>query len=280
MLLNPITENWIKAYINRPQAAALINANNDLDSGLKVLTQIHNGLTDSKNNPLLIVDIEPDKKSIGIEQIRELHSSLSLSANKDDLVSRVIGVLNADRITLDGQNALLKLLEELPDRTIIVLVANTVYGILATIKSRCFTINVLPITYKQACEFGNDNGYEESTIKSAYLLSDGSYHMFRSHLKKNDLKSNSALTTAKEFISKSVFERQEIVTKITTKDYDINEFLNYLIITAKTGMRNANTSQLKNRWKDILKEILKTQTQINANVPKKLAFLRLSVSLT
>jgi DNA polymerase III delta prime subunit len=277
MLINPITKKWLDAYIARPRSAALIDTKADIKSGIETLEYINKQIVKDGKSSLNLIDLDEGKMSIGIEQIRELKKSLYLSANKDNFISRIVSILNADKITEDGQNTLLKILEELPDRTLIILVASQTKSIIDTIKSRCFIINFLPITKDQAINYGKDSFIEPNVVNSAYILSEGNANKFIEYLETNDTKSD--LKIAKEFIVSSEFERQNLIKSIISDDNDLDSFIHYLLITAKTGMRQSSDHKTKIKWKNILKQIIKTQEQIEANVPKKLALMSLSVSL-
>lgn len=74
-----------------------------------------------------------DAETMGINQVRQLQEQLSFSTGD----KRFVFLLFADRLTMQAQHALLKLLEEPPANTQIVLVSNKPHGLLSTIRSRC-----------------------------------------------------------------------------------------------------------------------------------------------
>lgn len=80
-----------------------------------------------------------EEKAIGIEKVRELQKLLSLRPVGGQINCAVI--LRAETLTLEAQNALLKLLEEPPEDTIIVLVTIDAELLLPTIVSRCEIIH-------------------------------------------------------------------------------------------------------------------------------------------
>lgn len=92
---------------------------------------------DSGNHPDFEI-IEPDGKSIKIDQIRSLQQDM---ANKPIISKNKIFIINdADTMTEESQNCLLKTLEEPPKYGIIFLIASNESKILPTIKSRCVTL--------------------------------------------------------------------------------------------------------------------------------------------
>ena len=84
---------------------------------------------------LLWVERGPDDTRVRIGQIRALQSALRLRVAEG---GRRVGVIaDAEWLNQEAQNALLRLLEEPPPATLIVLVARSAAGLLATVRSRC-----------------------------------------------------------------------------------------------------------------------------------------------
>lgn len=101
------------------------------------------GDTKQKINPDIII-ISPEmeekkgitkKKDIKIEQIRELQKELSLSSYFGKYKVAIID--DAERLTISAQNALLKTLEDTPEKTVVILVVHNIQKILPTVRSRC-----------------------------------------------------------------------------------------------------------------------------------------------
>lgn len=72
---------------------------------------------------------------VRIAQIRQLQQSLRLRGEGDG--RRAAVVADAEWLNVEAQNALLRLLEEPPPRTTLVLVATSSASLLATVRSRC-----------------------------------------------------------------------------------------------------------------------------------------------
>ncbi len=81
-----------------------------------------------------------EKDSIGIDQVRELIAELSLTSYEGG--AKVAVIEPADIMTTEAANSLLKTLEEPPGDSLLVLVADRVGRLPATIFSRCQRINV------------------------------------------------------------------------------------------------------------------------------------------
>jgi DNA polymerase-3 subunit delta' len=90
--------------------------------------------------PLLIQRPE-DKHEILIAQIHELIRELTYTS----AATRAIVFDDAHRMSEEAMNALLKTLEEPPDRTLLILVSSVPERLLGTIRSRCQTIHFAPL---------------------------------------------------------------------------------------------------------------------------------------
>ena len=117
-------------------------------------------------NPDLLV-ISPEKgESINIAQIRELQSQLSLSPHSKKYKIAIID--NAEAMTREAANSLLKTLEEPSATTIIILVVSSGENILPTIRSRCQTIKFLIPSAKELKDFLK--GYNKSDKEAEQLI--------------------------------------------------------------------------------------------------------------
>jgi DNA polymerase-3 subunit delta' len=81
-----------------------------------------------------------EKKSIGVDQIRELSEALGMTSMRSGY--RVAVIAPADLMTPAAQNALLKTLEEPAPRTVLVLVTARPSRLLATLRSRCQRVEI------------------------------------------------------------------------------------------------------------------------------------------
>ena len=94
----------------------------------------------NKSNPnFILIDIDEDKKSIDINQIRNLISTLNKSSfNKKP---RLVLIDNIELLNINSVNALLKILEE-PNDNIYFILINNHKKILPTLRSRCLNYNI------------------------------------------------------------------------------------------------------------------------------------------
>lgn len=89
---------------------------------------------------LMTLSILEGKRSLGIEQIRDAVSFVQKKPFAGDL--KAIVIPNAEKLTIEAQNALLKTLEEPPAYASIILLTKTVEALLPTVLSRCQKVAV------------------------------------------------------------------------------------------------------------------------------------------
>ena len=89
---------------------------------------------------MLVVKPEPAKKSIGINKARELKRFFSQRPYSSD--AKITIVEDAQYLTLQAQNALLKILEEPPEYATIILEAPNKNDLIETVISRCQMMRV------------------------------------------------------------------------------------------------------------------------------------------
>lgn len=83
------------------------------------------------------------KKRIGVDEIRELIMALQSAAYEGGF--RTVIIEEADSMTTQAQNSLLKTLEEPPPQTVFFLTATSTAALLPTIVSRCRVVQVPPM---------------------------------------------------------------------------------------------------------------------------------------
>lgn len=80
------------------------------------------------------IEINKNLSNISIETVRELSASLSYGSYEGKL--QVVAIFAVDKASIPAQNALLKLLEEPPQNTLIFLTVDAIDAVLPTILSR------------------------------------------------------------------------------------------------------------------------------------------------
>src|SRR5690606_12088493 len=100
---------------------------------------------ESKNEFIFEIGLD-GKKNISVESVRELHKFLSL---KTMSAARFVVVDPADQLSKAASNALLKVLEEPPEKTHFFLLTNRLSSLLPTIRSRSQILRFSKLSLEQ-----------------------------------------------------------------------------------------------------------------------------------
>jgi DNA polymerase-3 subunit delta' len=124
-------------------------------------------VVDLKYQSALLNEKVDEQKSIKIDTVRELIKFSNLKPSYS--TKKVIIVDDAEKMTVDAQNSILKTLEEPPENTIIILVTQNINLLLQTIVSRCYTMKFTGLDKNNIIDILVSKGYD---MKKAELLSE------------------------------------------------------------------------------------------------------------
>jgi DNA polymerase-3 subunit delta' len=128
-----------------------------------------------------IISVQPINSIIRIAQVRQLCDTLALKPY--EARQRVVIMSDAQALNPEAGNALLKILEEPPDRTLLILTARQTSDLLPTIVSRCQHIRFGPVSTANLKKLLIESkGLEENTAAVIAQLANGSVtKAFRLH---------------------------------------------------------------------------------------------------
>ncbi len=112
------------------------------------------------------------RRSIGIKAARALIHKMSLKPVQRG--PRIGVVAEADALTVDAQNALLKLLEEPPGFTVLILVADNPATLLPTVRSRCQVLRFGALEETDIARVLEDSGIDAEEARAAAAVARGS----------------------------------------------------------------------------------------------------------
>lgn len=209
---------------------------------------------DSSNHPDFMI-IEPENNSIKIEQIRKMQKAILEKPIVSD--KKVYIIDDADCMTQEAQNCLLKTLEEPPEFVIIILIGSNESAFLNTIKSRCMIIKFSPIENDKLEEFLKRNYGINSIEKNMLEAFQGSISKAISIKDKkedyenvynliNNLENSNLLDT---------ISNADLIYKSKDNIIDLLEYMNLLLLTkAKTDFKYANCIEIIENTKKRLKQ--------------------------
>ena len=174
-----------------------------------------------------VLTIPTEEKRIGIDTVRSFVSTVHLTPNELDFKMYIFD--EADRLTPQAQNALLKIIEEPPKRVYIFLLCQNPGSLLGTVRSRVISVNMQTFDADEIraylAENGGFDGVDEERTDFAMKMSGG------------------ALGAVKELISPENGEFEaykkaaELVASLGKKNRSVSyfEFLSSLTAFADSG---------------------------------------------
>jgi len=219
--------------------------------------------------------ITPENNQIKINQVREIIEFLKLKSEK----GKVVIIDEADKMNVESANALLKTLEEPPDKSMIILIAESQSKLLPTIVSRTQKIRFSPLTKEEIIQILELKGVDKEKAQKLAVLSEGSMCLPSTVLQDEKL-----YTLAKDLFSLLKIENfhpEGIITFANAIDKLENEKILKLldildIFINKKVLKGEFSPEFYDDYTEQVKEIRKA---IEKGVKKKLAFEKLYFEL-
>ncbi len=267
LVLHPHTATQVARYLKQPSSATLLVGPDGMGKGalaeaiLQILLETTRPLAQLPS----VLHLKPANASISIDAVREAQRFLQHKTAGTRTWRRAILVEQAELLTTEAQNALLKMLEEPPHDTLIVLTAPSARALLPTIISRAHIISVIPPTEEQLREhFGHT--HPADAITQAYSLGGGLPGLMRALLTDDQAHPlRMSVEQAKALLRMSTFERLCEVEQYSKQKLAFGQLLEALQRIAEAGVRQTaakqNDAQLR-RWHRIRQQTFAAQTAL------------------
>ncbi len=275
LILHPQTEHSIDQLIVTETHAIMLTGNEGSGKRFVARTIAEALLAGSLENHPYFIHLEPAGKSFTIDQIRELQKSMKLKTTGSKTIRRVAILQDVHTMTTEAQNALLKLLEEPPDDTILLLTAQGDSSMKPTIYSRVQRVHLKPV----AIEHLPKNISEHKDISKLHSLSGGDIGLLLALIEgKTEHPLVGAISDAKTLITSPVFIR---LTRVDELGKDKEKLKSILMAMKRIASATLRASTLKGdtknreRWTRILEKTYATEYMLQTNVNPKLVLTEL-----
>ena len=186
---------------------------------------------ESHNHPD-IKYITHDKTSISVNDIREqLNNDISIKPYSSEY--KIYIIPDANKITEQAQNALLKTIEEPPVYAIIILLTENCDSLLPTIRSRCVTLTMNPVEKDKICTYLENKFQlepEQAQIAANYCQGNiGKAIRFASSSDFIEMK-NQVLKLLKNLDSMDIASIIDTIKEFSTHKNDINDYLDLMLL--------------------------------------------------
>lgn len=208
---------------------------------------------DSDNNPDFQL-IESVDGKIKIEQIRQMQRKVAekpiISNNKVYIID------NADTMTTEAQNCLLKTLEEPPEYITIILICTNEGNLLSTIKSRCTRMQFEPIKDEELNEYIKTKLPDEQISPQIIELAQGSIGKAIKLNERKDIYENieNILLSMQNRDLIDIVQMSEVIYKSKEEIKSILEYINVLLMKlSKQNIKYINCVQIVEETKRRIK---------------------------
>ena len=185
----------------------------------------------SGNQPDIIRVSHEKPNTIGVEDIRKVTGDIAIKPYSSE--KKIYIINEAEKMTVQAQNALLKTLEEPPEYAVILLLTTNVDALLPTIQSRCVLLTMKPAKDEAVKKFLMENlmipEYKADVCVAFARGNVGKAKALASSEEFDNIKSD-AVTLLKYIRDMEINEIVAAIKKITEYKFDINDYLDILSV--------------------------------------------------
>lgn len=282
LLLSPRTRKSLDEIINSRTHALLLTG--PAGAGKSYLARIVAALMmgrDVQKIEAYSFMVNPEGKSVGIDVIRQVQRFLQLKTAGTHSIRRAVIIEDCELMTIEAQNAILKILEEPPVDTVIVLTSSQPALLRPTVLSRTQQILLNNATKEDSLAYFSSKGYKAVDIEKAYLLADGQPGLMSALLSGDDHPLVERIEESKRLLGMSAYERM-LAIDVYTKSRDELQGLLYackrIATSALEGSIHKDSKQTE-AWLKRLKHIVQAEASLPANPNSKLLLTDLFLNL-
>lgn len=296
LVLHATTSQHIGRYLGQPAHALIITG--PAGSGKDAVAQhIARGLTGHANGEDMasyayykVVTPEKDKSSIGIEAVRDLQhfAKLKVPGAAGQTTWRIVHITQAQGLSTEAQNALLKLLEEPPADTVFLLTSTSEQSLLPTIRSRSQLLAVhRPARADLEAHFSTA-GHDTAAIGQAYMLSGGLPGLMQALLADSDHPLKQSVQNARQLLQMTQFERLAKVDSLAKDKAEAQQVLFVLRqmagaaleqSAAKAATNPAAADKAIRQWHKVLRAVNEAEQAYSVSAQAKLSLTHFMLSL-
>lgn len=270
-LVSSKTQLAVDSFIKSPSHSVIVSGPEGSGKFSIAQTISDTILADAKNHGSVeVIDGDIDGT---IEQVRVLQKFFKLKVVGSKSIRRVVIIKSLDNFGAEAQNALLKLIEEPPLDSLIIVTATSVQKVLPTLMSRMSQIHVYPVTMQQAQDQYSDK-WDQAAISRAYMLSSGSAVLLDALLE--DPETHPLATSIEQAKSLLVLDKYHRLLEVDKLSKQENSSVRALISSLESVIRasllyakNLSPSQAKKRIQQ-LEALEEAARHLSANVQTKL----------
>ena len=225
--------------------------------------------------------IAPKTDSISIEQIRELIGFFRLKVPGTAAIKRVAIIRDAETMGTEAQNALLKLLEEPPADSVLILTSSQPERLLTTIRSRAQLVHIPAPEQAELQKHFSAAGHSEAAIKAALLRSGNNAAEAQRLLETGSDTPDTAINLVKQALGGTSYDRMLLVDTMAKQKDQAQSFVDTLATVAMASLEAAagkGATSVK-RWQEVLQAAHTAQDALSRSGNTKLVLTELMLTL-
>lgn len=279
-LFHPATARQLETFVSRPGHGLLLIG--PVGSGKYTAAQYVAArllaTTPSKLDSYpYYLHIAPQDAKFSIDSPRSIVQFLKTKTAGTGSTRRLVIIEDADLLSPRAQNTLLKVLEEPPTDTVLVLTASSSEQLLATVRSRLQSVIIRPLTREMMeMKFGSAPRFDQAVRYSGglvgllvALLDDNQEHPLVQ-----------AIQDARHIYAASYFERLTVIDKLTKEKAELPIFMEAMQRIAEAGLLQSAINQSSvTRWQRCLEAVYTSREALRHNANPKLTLTYLMLNL-
>ena len=199
------------------------------------------------SHPNVTVLTTGNKASIGVKEIREMSENVFTAPYMGS--KKIYIIKEAEKLTPQAQNAMLKLIEEPPEYAVFFLLASTRYSMLSTVISRCRLLNMTPYPKHVLEGIIRDKAPETDSATASALISraQGNPGRLLSSISKDDSIRTQVVTSVEALLTQNMEAVLDSVNFIDSRESAIS-----FVFTLNEIMRDVSVYKLEENASHII----------------------------
>jgi DNA polymerase-3 subunit delta' len=282
-ILNQRTAKDLETFLSDPKPSLLLIGNNGIGK-----TTIANYLVENvlgKKNLKQGIDfllLSPEDNTISIDSVRHIMKFIKLKTTGNRRYRRAIIIEHSEKMSNEAQNALLKLLEEPPLDTFIVLTVNSKSSLLPTVLSRLSQIEIRKMNEKKLLDHLISLGFKSEDIRLSLLASNNLIGESIAILNKDSIMTIDILNLSKAILVGDKYSRLiqiNDLTKDKTKPKILLLALSRIISASLKNAAQKNNIASIDNWNRMLDQVSIAQDALEKNANPKLTLTKLFLNI-
>lgn len=270
LIINDTTKKEVENFLSSPSHALMIigsRGNGSKELAQAIALELTGQKKMSKQSSQLMT-ISPNKHgNISIDEVRTAWSFAKVPTGNDFKTKKCVIIYEANAMTLEAQNSLLKLLEEPPEYMHFIITVPSKLSILPTIDSRTQKIELKSLSKDKFMEAIMTRSIDKKLASQLYLATNGEIYKALS-VQKGD---SPALSRAKEIIALEPFERLVIAGKALSDREEALILANDLFHLSFIGLsQSVKVGKSGKKWLKVAQNAEKTIRNLESNGSVKL----------